>query len=68
MTEKVKYHEFNYTLEINTSVRIYTGSGEDNQTTLFWGSYLGIWNNGGDMAILQDENGLMVDYYRYGYN
>ena len=61
-------YEFNYTLEINTSVRIYTGSGEDNQTTLFWGWYQGIWNNGGDMAILQDENGLMVDYYRYGYN
>ena len=61
-------YEFNYTLEINTSVRIYTGSGEDNQTMLFWGWYQGIWNNGGDMAILQDENGLMVDYYRYGYD
>lgn len=61
-------YKFNYTLETNTSVIIYTGSGEDNQTTLFWGWYQGIWNNGGDMAILQDENGLMVDYYRYGYN
>ena len=61
-------YEFNYTLEINTSVRIYTGSGEDNQTALFWGWYQGIWNNSGDMAILQDEGGLMVDYYRYGYD
>ncbi len=32
------------------------------------GWYQGIWNNGGDMAIVQDENGLMVDYYRYGYD
>ena len=61
-------YEFNYTLEINTSVKIYTGSGEDNQTTLFWGWYQGIWNNSGDMAILQDEDGLMVDYYQYGYD
>mgnify|MGYP000022815140 FL=1 len=61
-------YEFNYTLEINTSIWIYTGSGEDNQTTLFWGWYQGIWNNSGDMAILQDEDGLMVDYYRYGYD
>ena len=61
-------YEFNYTLEIDASIRVYTGSGEDNETALFWGWYQGIWNNGGDMAILQDENGLMVDYYRYGYD
>ena len=61
-------YKFNYTLEINTSIRIYTGSGEDNETALFWGWYQGIWNNSGDMAILQDEDGLMVDYYRYGYD
>ena len=61
-------YEFNYTLEIDASVRVYTGSGEDNETALFWGWYQGIWNNGGDMAILQDEDGLMVDYYRYGYD
>ena len=61
-------YEFNYTLDADTSIRVYTGSGEDNETALFWGWYQGIWNNGGDMAILQDENGLMVDYYRYGYD
>ena len=61
-------YEFNYTLDVDTSIRVYTGSGEDNETALFWGWYQGIWNNGGDMAILQDENGLMVDYYRYGYD
>ena len=61
-------YKFNYTLEVDTSIRIYSGSGEDNETTLFWGWYQGIWNNDGDMAILQDENGLMVDYYRYGYD
>ena len=61
-------YEFNYTLDVDTSIRVYTGSGEDNETALFWGWYQGIWNNGGDMAILQDEDGLMVDYYRYGYD
>jgi len=61
-------YQFNFTLETDASIRVYTGSGTDNQTTLFWGWYQGIWNNSGDMAIVQDENGLMVDYYRYGYD
>jgi endonuclease YncB( thermonuclease family) len=58
-------YEFNFTIMNNTSIRIYTGDGVDNSTTLFWGWYQGIWNNGGDFAILQDENGYMVDSYRY---
>ena len=58
-------YEFNFTISNNTSIRIYTGSGTDNSTTLFWGWHQGIWNNSGDFAILQDENGYMVDSYRY---
>jgi len=58
-------YEFNFTIMNNTSIQIYTGDGVDNATTLFWGWYQGIWNNSGDFAILQDENGYMVDSYRY---
>jgi micrococcal nuclease len=58
-------YEFNLTIESNTTIRIYTGSGTDNSTTIFWGWHQGIWNNSGDFAILQDENGYMVDSYRY---
>ena len=58
-------YEFNFTIMNNTSIRIYTGSGTDNETTLFWGWHQGIWNNSGDFAIIQDQNGYMVDNYRY---
>ena len=58
-------YEFNFTIANNTSIRIYTGEGVDNSTTLYWGWYQGIWNNSGDFAIIQDENGYMVANYRY---
>jgi len=58
-------YEFNFTISNNSSIRIYTGDGTDNSTTLYWGWHQGIWNNSGDFAILQDENGYMVDSYRY---
>ena len=58
-------YEFNFTISNNTSIRIYTGDGTDNSTTLYWGWHQGIWNNSGDFAIIQDENGYMVDSYRY---
>jgi len=58
-------YEFNFTITNNTSIRIYTGEGVDNSTTLYWGWYQGIWNNSGDFAIIQDENGHMVANYRY---
>jgi len=58
-------YEFDFIITNNTSIRIYTGDGTDNATTLFWGWYQGIWNNSGDFAIIQDENGYLVDSYRY---
>ena len=58
-------YEFNFTITNNTSIRIYTGEGVDNSTTLYWGWYQGIWNNSGDFAIIQDGNGHMVANYRY---
>ena len=58
-------YEFNFTISNNSSIRIYTGDGTDNSTTLYWGWHQGIWNNSGDFAIIQDENGYMVDSYRY---
>ena len=58
-------YEFNFTIKNDTSIRIYTGDGTDNATTLFWGWHQGIWNNSGDFAIIQDVNGYMVDSYRY---
>jgi len=58
-------YEFDFIITNKTSIRIYTGDGTDNSTTLFWGWHQGIWNNSGDFAIIQDENGYLVDSYRY---
>jgi len=58
-------YEFNFTISNNSSIRIYTGDGTDNSTTLYWGWHQGIWNNSGDFAILQDENGYLVGSYKY---
>ena len=62
---KITKDALQITISNNTSIRIYTGDGVDNSTTLYWGWYQGIWNNSGDFAIIQDENGYMVANYRY---
>ncbi len=50
---------------INGSVFVHTGSGENNETDVFWGSGTAIWNNGGDTATLRNENGDVINTYEY---
>ena len=65
---RTHYNFPNVTLDSGSVIRIHSGEGTDSDTDLFWGWYQGIWNNnGGDLALLQDEEGLMVDYYCYDY-
>lgn len=40
--------------------RLYTGSGADSQTALYWGSEGAIWNNGGDTVKVLDPEGHIV--------
>ncbi len=49
-----------FALAPNATVTLYTGSGTDTKSTLYWGSDGAIWNNGGDRVIVTDANGTVV--------
>ena len=44
---------------------IYCGNGEDNQTEVYWGSNSPIWNNDGDRMTLRDNDGHLVNEFKY---
>lgn len=48
------------TLEPGETVTLYTGSGTDSDTELYWGSGSAIWNNGGDTIIVTTDTGETV--------
>lgn len=48
------------TLAPGERVTLYTGSGSDGETELYWSADSAIWNNGGDTVIVTDENGERV--------
>lgn len=54
-----------FTLEAGQSVTLYTGSGSDSDTELYWGQDSAVWNNGGDTVYLEDDAGNTVDTYEY---
>lgn len=49
-----------FTLDAGASVKVYTGSGTDTATELYFGQSLAVWNNDGDTATLADSNGSVV--------
>ncbi|MDD4447945.1 MAG: lamin tail domain-containing protein [Methanothrix sp.] len=49
-----------FTLDAGASVKVYTGSGTDTATELYFGQSLPVWNNDGDTATLEDSNGSVV--------
>jgi len=55
-------YEFpSFILGPGSSVTVYTGPGIDTATALYVGSRRAIWDNDGDIAILRDVNGDLVD-------
>jgi micrococcal nuclease len=48
-----------------STLTLYTGSGTDTTTQLYWGNDKPIWNNDGDSLYLRDAEGLLVTYYSY---
>ena len=48
-----------------SAVTVFTGSGTDTPSSLYWGSKTPIWNNRGDTAYLRDADGELVDVYSY---
>ncbi len=54
-----------FTLNTGSTVTIYTGSGSNTQTSLYWGSSTPIWNNDTDTAYLYDADGNLIDSKNY---
>lgn len=54
-----------FTLAGGAEVKLWTKSGTDDATNLYWGARRPIWNNTGDSAILRDANGNLVSRYTY---
>jgi len=54
-----------FTLEPSANVTLYTGSGEDTDTDLYWGMRDPVWNNKGDTLHLRDDDGMIVLDYDY---
>lgn len=54
-----------FVLAAQGDVKIWTGSGSDDASNLYWGKSSPIWNNTGDVAILEDLSGSEVS--RFGY-
>ncbi|MFC7059982.1 lamin tail domain-containing protein [Halovenus salina] len=55
-----------FTLGSGEKVTLYTGSGEDTETELYWGSGSAIWNNGGDTVFVYDDNDALIIQEPYG--
>jgi micrococcal nuclease len=54
------------TLQPGATVRLYSGQGQDDASSLYWGlAGDAVWNNGGDSAFLRDSEGNLVDDYTY---
>ena len=54
-----------FTLAPGSTVTVYTGSGTNTQTSLYWGSSSPIWNNDHDTAYLYDSSGELIDSYSW---
>jgi hypothetical protein len=54
-----------FVLQVGSSVKVWTKSGNGDAENLFWGRGKAVWNNTGDTAILSDQNGKEVARYAY---
>jgi len=61
-------HEYKFgelLLPGRSAVTVFTGSGTDTPSSLYWGSKTPIWNNRGDTVYLRDADSELVDVYSY---
>ena len=49
-----------FTLAPNATVTLYTGSGTDTATALYWGQANEVWNDGADMMTVRNASGEIV--------
>jgi phosphatidylserine/phosphatidylglycerophosphate/cardiolipin synthase-like enzyme len=55
----------NLVLAPGATVKVWTRTGNDRGGELFWGRSSGVWNNGGDTALLMDESDAPMDLCSY---
>ena len=55
----------NYKLLSGKSVKVWTKSGTDTSTDLYWGSDEPIWNLGSDCGYLRNEDNVRISSYCY---
>ena len=58
-----KYFLNSCTKTITSSIKIFSGHGEQNSTHCYWNSKYPIWNDEYDVAYLKDASGDLVDYF-----
>lgn len=49
-----------FTLDPGAQVTLYTGSGENTDSELYWRSERAVWNNNGDTIYVHDGDGGLV--------
>lgn len=54
-----------FTLAPGAEVKLWTRTGTNDASNLFWGSRRAIWNNNGDTATLKNAGGAIVARYSY---
>jgi len=54
-----------FALEPGERVTLYTGSGTDTGTELYWGLESAVWNNDGDTVTVRDDDGSVVTREAY---
>jgi micrococcal nuclease len=60
------YQFDSFTLPPDDIVRLHSGTGQDDDETLYWGLVnQSVWNNKGDAAFLRDAKGALVDQFEY---
>ena len=55
-----------FTLAPGGQVQVWTKSGANNATNLYWSSAQAVWNNGGDTAQLRNAGGTLISQCSYG--
>lgn len=61
-------HDYTFpdvTLQPGDTVRVYTGSGSNTDSKLYWGSSQAIWNDTGDIVYLYNDDGELIVEFEY---
>lgn len=61
-------HDYTFpdvTLQPGDTVRVYTGSGSNTDSELYWESSRAIWNDGGDVVYLYNDDSELIVEFEY---